>query len=263
MKLITLEQKQIDNFIDFNDFWSEKYDYPNIETYDNILEKKEFSELDLEKIFQWKNGMTLSEAKKSGLDKKIISKRIIINELKLKFNEEEFEKEFNSLTAVWKIFLRHIIKPCEYPIYDQNIHRAYCFINNDENWINITSTINDKKKQTFYFNDYKPFVIEKQRKYNLKLRKIDKAFFAFGQILNNNKKFFRTKLYVLTNEHWVPYAFVKAIDDNDLLKQVQSETAINLLNGENVGTIPGWSFEETDIEEMKKYKIDKFRENKN
>ncbi len=79
-----------------------------------------------------------------------------------------------------KIFLLHIIKPNYYPIYDQHIHRAYSFINGKD-FRGISSDMYDKKKLTFYFNEYLPFV----RRMNIQdLKEMDEAFFAFGQFLN-------------------------------------------------------------------------------
>lgn len=94
---------------------------------------------------------------------------------------KEFKKEFKNVSTVWKIFLLHTIKPNKYPIYDQHIHRTFLFIHN-EDWSNITNdTVTNKNKELFYFDRYLPFV-ESIDYSNLK--KLDEAFFAFGQFLN-------------------------------------------------------------------------------
>ena len=93
-------------------------------------------------------------------------------------------EEFKDISAVWRIFLLHIIKPNLYPIYDQHIHRAFNFIH-DEKWFEISNTIPDKKKLEFYFNEYLPFV-QKLNYPNLKA--LDEAFFAFGQYLKTRKQ---------------------------------------------------------------------------
>lgn len=82
---------------------------------------------------------------------------------------------------MWKIFLLHIIKPQEYPIYDQHIHRTFLFIH-DKDFSNLSNTsINNKAKELFYFEEYLPFI----QSHNIKdLKKLDEAFFAFGQFLN-------------------------------------------------------------------------------
>ena len=95
--------------------------------------------------------------------------------------EIPFNKEFKNLSAVWKIFLLHLINPNTYPIYDQHIHRTFLFIHN-ENWSNISNdTITNKDKEKFYFDRYLPFIQAR----NIKdLKQLDEAFFAFGQFLN-------------------------------------------------------------------------------
>ena len=126
--------------------------------------------------------MKLSVLKQKSLDTKIKAKLTIINIFKKSDNIdiEAFKKEFKKVSAVWEIFLLHIIKPNKYPIYDQHIHRTFLFIHN-EDWSNIQNTKNDKVKEKFYFERYLPF-IEAQ---NIKdLKKLDEAFFAFGQFLN-------------------------------------------------------------------------------
>jgi hypothetical protein len=116
------------------------------------------------------------------LDTKIKSKLTTINTFKKSdsIDEEAFKIEFKKVSAVWKIFLLHIIKPNKYPIYDQHIHRAFLFIHN-EDWNYIANTISDKAKEQFYFESYLPFIED----HNIKdLKKLDEAFFAFGQFIN-------------------------------------------------------------------------------
>tara|TARA_B110000285_G_scaffold210694_1_gene252741 strand:+ start:1734 stop:2102 length:369 start_codon:yes stop_codon:yes gene_type:complete len=122
--------------------------------------------------------MKLSVLKQKSLDTKIKAKLTIINTFKKSdsLDLEAFKIEFKKVSAVWKIFLLHIIKPNKYPIYDQHIHRAFLFIHN-EDWRNIQNTMNEKVKEQFYFDRYLPF-IEAQ---NIKdLKKLDEVFFAFG-----------------------------------------------------------------------------------
>ena len=77
--------------------------------------------------------MNLSVLKKKSLKEKVIEKRDLINSYKSAqdLDLENFNKDFKNLSAVWKIFLLHIIKPSKFPVYDQHIHRAYNFINGE------------------------------------------------------------------------------------------------------------------------------------
>ena len=107
----------------------------------------------------------------------------IVNELKAEENIDMniFLEQFIGLTAVWKIFLLHIIKPDKYPIYDQHIHRAYNFINGLD-YKNISADeVSNSDKESFYFKTY--FVFIKSLK-NPNLKTLDEAFFAFGQFIN-------------------------------------------------------------------------------
>lgn len=169
--------------VTFINSWSKQYSYSNEALYNNSISKEVFSINDIQSLYLWKNGMKLSELKQKSLDAKIKSKLSIINHFKS--NDEidltAFRKEFKNLSAVWKIFLLHSIKPNTYPIYDQHIHRTFLFIHN-EDWSNISNaTISNKEKETFYFERYLTFI----QGNNVKdLKQLDEAFFAFGQFLN-------------------------------------------------------------------------------
>tara|TARA_R110002072_G_scaffold37715_15_gene109948 strand:- start:5993 stop:6574 length:582 start_codon:yes stop_codon:yes gene_type:complete len=184
LELIVLNNSKINDLIDFINSWSKLYSFSNEAIYSKSIVKETFTKTDIQNLYKWKNGMKLSVLKQKSLDTKIKAKLSVINTLK---NDNEididaFRKEFRNLQAtVWKIFLLHIIKPNKYPIYDQHIHRTFLFIHN-EDWSNISNTsISNKAKEQFYFERYLPF-IEAQ---NIKdLKKLDEAFFAFGQFLN-------------------------------------------------------------------------------
>jgi hypothetical protein len=171
------------NHTEFIHQWSKLYSYSNETSYYNSITKEVFELNDIQNLYIWKNGMKLSASKQKSLDTKIKTKLSIINTLK-KYNTisvEDFKTEFKDVSAVWKIFLLHTIKPNKYPIYDQHIHRAFLFIHN-EDWSNISNdTVTNKEKELFYFDRYLPFV--KSINYS-NLKKLDEAFFAFGQFLN-------------------------------------------------------------------------------
>lgn len=158
------------------------YSYRNEKLYTDNLSVERFSSTNVEELFIWKNGTPLSNLKKAALDNKINSKLSLINQFRVSHNfpVEEFNQEFKSVSAVWRIYLLHIIKPKEYPIYDQHIHRAYQFLNGFDS-TGITNKLKETEKTDFYFGQYLPFV----RNLNVgDLKKMDEAFFAFGQFLN-------------------------------------------------------------------------------
>lgn len=184
MELFVLNNSKINDLNNFINSWSKLYTFSNEAIYSKSIVKETFTKTDIQNLYKWKNGMKLSVLKQKSLDTKIKAKLSIINNFKSndEIDIDAFRKEFKNLQAtVWKIFLLHIIKPNKFPIYDQHIHRTFLFIHN-EDWSNISNTsISNKAKEQFYFERYLPF-IEAQ---NIKdLKKLDEAFFAFGQFLN-------------------------------------------------------------------------------
>lgn len=183
MNLVILKNDKTIDLDEFITSWSRFYTYANEGVYSKAIVKETYTIQDIQNLFQWKNGMKLSVLKQKSLDTKIIAKLYVINDFKNsdKVDLEAFKQEFNNLTAVWKIFLLHIIKPKEYPIYDQHIHRTFLFIH-EKDFSNLSNTsINNKAKELFYFEEYLPFI----KSNNIKdLKKLDEAFFAFGQFLN-------------------------------------------------------------------------------
>ena len=176
-----LTKTQSGSLQEFISFWSKLYAYDNAVLY-NKIHHKVLSEKDIKDLFQWKNGMKLSQAKEKSLKIKILKKIKIINSLRAttEIDLDYFLKEFKEVSVVWKVFLLHIISPSMYPIYDQHIHRAYRFMNNEAS-DGIKASMNEATKLKFYFEEYYPFVKQSKIK---DLKKMDEAFFAFGQFIN-------------------------------------------------------------------------------
>ncbi len=188
MFLPILQKADSNDFKNFIQFWSKLYYYPSeLENhYAETISKEIFDESDIQRLFLWKNRMTLSIKKQICLEKKVKSKLDLINFMKS--NDEwqisYFIENFDNLTAVWEFFLLHIIKPKKYPIYDQHVHRAFNFINGLSIIGISANTITNKEKKEFYLNKYLPF-ISNLNGHNLKT--VDEALFAFGQFLRTNR----------------------------------------------------------------------------
>src|SRR3989338_7389982 len=112
---------------EFVKFWSGLYNDPRKELYANRINKKQFTSGDIIDLFIWKNAGNLSQKKQVAV-KKITSNLDVINQLKKKFDPDLFEKHFGYMTAIWKIFLRHIIAPNKCPIFDQHVYRAHQYL---------------------------------------------------------------------------------------------------------------------------------------
>lgn len=190
--LFILQKQQCGSITDFISHWRTLYNYFDDGKYKQNIDVVQFKDTHLIELFNWKNGMTVkgSGGKEKSLQEKIINRITSINKYK-KLNIidlDKFNADFADVSAVWRIFLLHTIKPKVYPIYDQHIHRTYNFIHNLE-WRSVTNTIPDKKKLDFYYNTYLPYV---ELLGVTDLKAMDEAFFAFGQFLNtrNQKKLF-------------------------------------------------------------------------
>jgi hypothetical protein len=189
-----LDQSNAENFSDFISFWASLYNYSpkkpvdNRYYYDNIHRTK-YDYKDIEALFTWKNGMTLSE-KKSETVNTICKELHLINEMK--YNNVPIIDSLHKIRlreGVWKIFLLHITKPDYYPIFDQHTYRAYHYLKYDtiEEITKVEKTILE-----FYLNEYIPFIHEKlyiirtnEERFQM-LRKIDKALFTFGKFLKSD-----------------------------------------------------------------------------
>lgn len=183
MNLPIFKSQQTSSLQLFIDSWSKLYTSPYEDSYIVNISKRIFTEDDIQSLYVWKNGMKLSKLKQVSLDTKIKAKLSTINNFKSEdsIDLDVFKIEFKNISAVWKIFLLHIIKPNKYPIYDQHTHRSFLFIH-DEDYSKLTSdSISNKNKEVFYFDKYWPFIEESQIQ---NLKKLDEAFFAFGQFLN-------------------------------------------------------------------------------
>jgi len=184
MRLPILQQTENDDLKSFVEFWSKGYYYPLEDLYNNRIHKEQYNESDIQEFFIWKNGMNLSKLKQKSLNDKIISKTDLINKYKRidDIDIDCFNLDFNNVSAVWRIFLLHIIKPTRFPIYDQHINRAFNYIHGLD-YNNISSTMSNKKKEVFYFGTYLNFISSLD---NFNLKELDEAFFAFGQFINTN-----------------------------------------------------------------------------
>lgn len=174
---LTLTNTDCRNFIEF---WSSLYDYSHEALY-KLTEKEQFTLADVQSLYEWKNGSRLSQAKQEALNK-ITDKLTTINELKIHFNLDEFNTEFEHVSAIWKIFLLHIIAPTQYPIFDQHVARSYYYIV-ENRCREIPLKKQDREK--LYREKYLVF-FEGIVQQDLPHKKVDEALWAFGKFLKTN-----------------------------------------------------------------------------
>jgi hypothetical protein len=94
-----------------------------------------------------------------------------------------FSKKFFPGGLIYQIFLMHICRPEEYPIFDQHVFRAFTFITKKE--------IVDKPKNIQDYLGYKQYIFEIRKESGISLREIDKGLMAFGQFLAKPEKFLK------------------------------------------------------------------------
>lgn len=186
METVILEKKKVP-MREFLEFWSRSYDsaHPNEILYTENI-GREYTEENLRKLFIWKNTSNLSKSKTSAFDEKILKelKFILDKRNQDDFTFEQHSKKFSKVSAVWRIFLFHIINPDRNPIYDQHVHRAYNYIHSLD-FEHVTSSIGDQRKIEFYSEKLLPFVHDNRG--DLTIKQVDQALFSFGRFLKNHQ----------------------------------------------------------------------------
>lgn len=172
-------------------FWKQHYQYDperTQELYLTVSSKETYSEKDLRKLFEWKNGLNLSGKKENSLKKKILPYLDQINAFK-KQGETDFNKiraAFKNVSAIWFIFLAHTINKEAFPIFDQHVYRAMNYLESGQ--IGEIPSRNPKKI-SIYQERYLP--LYKQYRNDLdNYKDWDEAFWAFGKFLGRYPKAF-------------------------------------------------------------------------
>jgi len=152
--------------------------YPYISD-EGFLKKDDF----LKNLWQWKMQVHYyNKNSKKALKLMEGKKEKIRNFRKSKPSFDElcnFSREIFPTGLIYPIFLMHICKPEEYPIFDQHVFRAFTY--------RTKNIIVDKPKSIEDYQKYKEFVFQ-IKKYGFSLRSIDKSLMAYGQSLVNSKK---------------------------------------------------------------------------
>ncbi len=86
---------------------------------------------------------------------------------------------------VWRIFFLHCCLPDECPIYDQHVHRATTFLQDEQ--AQEIDKLPDAKVFTFYLDRYRPFLADFARLASACPRDVDRALWAYGKALLSPK----------------------------------------------------------------------------
>lgn len=188
MKFILFKLEKVDSE-QFVSFWSERYNqgkYSDDEYFRNLNLEGLLSEDNIRYLWEWKNAGPLSPKKKPVIEK-TINKLTEINKFRKlsRINNNDIDL-FYKLTSeivgtglIWRIFLFHIARPDEFPIFDQHVFRAFNFIN--ESAVDISAVPESMED----YNNYRDFFWNFVKESNKHWREADKALMAFGQFLKS------------------------------------------------------------------------------
>jgi hypothetical protein len=173
--------------LDFVTYWINKFDSGryNERIYSQHITNLPLTEKDIWELYFWKNGTgrKLSKGKTSSIKNKILPFLTEINQYK-KQKCTDFDllhKQFMHISAIWQIFLMHIINPERFPIFDQHVYRAMYYCINES----IREIPNyDEGKLIYYKDVYIDFYHGLKRK-GIDGRELDQALWSFGKFLKN------------------------------------------------------------------------------
>lgn len=197
-----MKKVDIKNFICF---WEKYYDagkYPD-KIYFDFLEKEHWQNRDLDKIFGWKNGTSLSRKKKEIL-KKIYNNLEKISSFRGigKPSETDFANFYKEVCCkiissglVWRIFLIHLTHPDTYPMVDKFNYIAYTFLAKNLLYNKSEADVDLQKNQLRAYRPFRKFIFVLNDEVN-NLRKIDRALMAFGQFLVSPQKFLSSQFFL-------------------------------------------------------------------
>jgi len=108
----------------------------------------------------------------------------LINELKKKFDQKKFEKTFGKMSAVWQIFLLHILQPYDCPMFDKPVYRASGLY---KSWGKKRLPSSQSERLTIFHEQYRPFFLEMVKlATGSDVFDIDKALWTFGKMIKEH-----------------------------------------------------------------------------
>lgn len=175
------------DFTSFINYWRKYYNYsPDKEEkyYLEPISKNKLTYDDLLLLFKWKNGSNLSTLKQISFDKNVGAFVDEINNLKVKRikSVKDVEAISPGLSAIWLIFLAHIIDKESFPIYDMHVFRAHNYLGNKfiaEIPTNRLLKLQNYESYLAYFNMLKPQIDD--------YKAWDEAMWGFGKYLSRFK----------------------------------------------------------------------------
>lgn len=178
--LWVLNPEPITDWSLFINSWSRLYQYPDLDEYKRLIQQDQLKEEDISWLFTWKNGMNLSGAKQRRVANDILPNYELFDQLRQGFSLTVFQQHFAGISAVWQIFLLHILQPNTFPIFDQHVYRAYRYLNTSQL---AELPIGNAKRMSLYHDSYLPFFNQVALATDISRQTIDQALWAFGKFL--------------------------------------------------------------------------------
>jgi hypothetical protein len=161
---------------EFVAFWERQYDYSLEHLYTNNIGQPHTADR-VHQLFEWKNGSRLSALKRRSVEQNFVAHIQELNALPQNTDAAAFLARFALGGAIWRIFWLHCWQPNRFPIYDQHVHRAMVFIE-QQRLEEIPTADADKVQQ--YLQRYLPF---HKRFQNLNQRSVDKSLWFYGKFV--------------------------------------------------------------------------------
>lgn len=186
------------NISQFVGFWSKFYDYTVKETtkkqpidyFQEISIGKNLTKKNITRLLRWKSPRGLTPNNKKGLNNSKVS--LVLKNIKKinKFrNCEISEHKFLEITCqifshgwIFRIFLFHIARPFDYPIFDQHVARVHALLSQEDNTEDWDQYL---KYRSWYFDLLKQVCQSRARDCGCLLshKNLDSALMAYGQFL--------------------------------------------------------------------------------
>ena len=183
----------------FLSFWAKCYDdgkYPDSGYENNLSRGRKLTKENIRPLLEWKNGKELSSHKRPFVERVICNLEKFNEFRSLSEVKEGDMKKFWDIVCrivksglVWRVFLLHVARPNDYPIFDQHVLRAQTYIET----VQITAP---KITLEYYESSYIPFFRCVCQTSAQESRQVDKALMAFGQFLKS--QFFKSDLLAET-----------------------------------------------------------------
>ena len=155
--------------------WAPKYKYPYEDKYESNIGKP-LTDTSRRQLFEWKNGSVIAKKKLASIEKNY----------PLRFDgrvEDRYLRDGGLGGAIWNIFYAHCLYPERWPIFDQHVCRAMCYMLESEL---REIPVKDTEKLQVYRDEYVLFY----RSFRLfPERQLDKALFMFGKFLKTAYKY--------------------------------------------------------------------------